>query len=94
MLFRMREYHSYVYIVSSRSRTLYIGMTNRIEGRIAEHKSGTFRGFSKDYNCHRLVYLERCSGPSAAILREKQLKGWRREKKIALIEKTIQLGRI
>lgn len=51
-----------------------------------EHQNGTFEGFSKVYCCTRLVYSERCSGPTAAILREKQLKGWTRKKKIALIE--------
>ena len=84
----MRTYESYVYIIASRSRTIYIGMTNRLRARIEEHKAGTFEGFSKDYRCTRLVYLERCNGPTAAILREKQLKGWRREKKMALIEQT------
>ncbi len=83
----MREYEAYVYIVASRSRTLYIGMSTRLQARIQEHKSGTFSGFSHDYRCTRLVYFERSNGPTAAILREKQLKGWRREKKIALIEK-------
>ena len=78
---------SYVYIVSSRSRTLYIGITNDLDRRMFEHKNGVFEGFSKDYCCTRLVYYERFDGPIAAIAREKQLKGWRREKKIALIEK-------
>ncbi|MEZ2347298.1 GIY-YIG nuclease family protein [Terriglobus sp. RCC_193] len=78
---------AYVYILASKSRTLYIGMTTNLDGRILEHKAGTLEGFSKDYNCTRLVYYEVCGGPLAAISREKQLKGWRREKKIALIEK-------
>jgi putative endonuclease len=84
----MRVYESYVYMVASRSRTLYIGMTNRLQARIAERKAGTFAGFSRDYHCTRLVYFERCGGPAGAILREKQLKGWRREKKVLLIERT------
>lgn len=83
----MREYECYVYIVASRSRTLYIGMTSRLQARIADHQSGVFEGFSKDYRCTRLVYFELCTGPTGAILREKQLKGWTRAKKIALIEK-------
>lgn len=77
----------YVYIVASRSRTLYIGMTSRLQARIADHQNGVFKGFSKDYRCTRLVYSERCTGPAGAILREKQLKGWTRAKKIALIGK-------
>ena len=84
----MREYECYVYIVASRSRTLYIGMTSRLQARIADHQNGVFEGFSKDYRCTRLVYFERCTGPTGAILREKQLKGWTRAKKIALIEKS------
>ncbi len=83
----MREYECYVYIVASRSRTLYIGMTSRLQARIADHQNGVFEGFSKDYRCTRLVYFELCTGPTGAILREKQLKGWTRAKKIALIEK-------
>ena len=66
----MRTYESYVYIVASRSRTIYIGMTNRLQARVAEHKAGTFEGFSNDYRCTRLVYFERCAGPTGAILRE------------------------
>ncbi|MGI4756539.1 MAG: GIY-YIG nuclease family protein [Janthinobacterium lividum] len=83
----MHEYECYVYIVASLSRTLYIGMTGRLQARIADHQNRAFEGFSKDYRCTRLVYFERCTGPTAAILREKQLKGWTRAKKIALIEK-------
>jgi putative endonuclease len=80
--------HEYwVYILTSRSGTLYIGMTNNIERRMREHKSGEFDGFSSKYHCDRLVYLEGFDDVRNAIDREKQLKGWRREKKIALIEK-------
>ncbi|MEZ2347486.1 GIY-YIG nuclease family protein [Terriglobus sp. RCC_193] len=77
---------AYIYIMASRSRTLYIGMTTELDGRISEHKLGLFAGFSRDYRCTRLVYYEIYDGPMAAITREKQLKGWRREKKLALIE--------
>ena len=76
----------YVYILTSRSGTLYIGMTNSIERRLREHKSGEFDGFASKYHCNRLVYLEGFDDVRNAIDREKQLKGWRREKKIALIE--------
>jgi putative endonuclease len=76
----------WVYIVASTSGTLYIGMTNNIERRVAEHKSGEFEGFASKYGCNRLVYYEKFDNVFRAISREKQLKGWRREKKIRLIE--------
>jgi putative endonuclease len=79
--------HSYwTYPVASRSGTLYIGVTNNLERRIQEHKNGQIEGFSCKYHCDRLVYYERFDDIRKAIDREKQLKGWRREKKIALIE--------
>ena len=74
------------YIVCSRSGTLYIGMTNNIYRRALEHKSGSIEGFASKYHCDRLVYYESFDDVHKAIAREKQLKGWRREKKIALIE--------
>jgi len=79
--------HKYwVYIVASRSGTLYIGMTNNIERRMWEHKSGEFEGFASKYHCDCLVYYESFSEVVKAINREKQLKGWVRRKKTALIE--------
>jgi putative endonuclease len=78
----------FTYIVASRSRTLYIGMTGDLLKRVFQHKDKTFEGFSSQYNCNRLVWFERFTDPRSAIAREKQLKGWRREKKIALIEKS------
>ena len=79
--------HKYwVYIVASRGGTLYVGMTNDISNRIAQHKSGEIEGFSCRYRCDRLVYWEGFDEVVKAINREKQLKGWRRSKKIALIE--------
>jgi putative endonuclease len=81
------EHTYFVYIVASRSRTLYIGITGRLIPRIREHREGTFDGFTAKYNCNRLVYYERYQYVNQAITREKQLKGWRREKKLALIEK-------
>ncbi len=84
----MQEEKTYcVYIVASRSHTLYIGVTGDLIRRVMQHKLKRFDGFSAQYNCNRLVWFERFGGPDAAIEREKQLKGWRREKKIALIEK-------
>ena len=78
----------YVYILASENnRTLYIGVTNDIVRRISEHKSEAIDGFTKTYHVHKLVYLESCNDAYAAISREKQLKGWRREKKVALIVK-------
>lgn len=83
----MRGEHKYfTYIVCSRSGTLYIGMTNDIYRRALEHKAGTFEGFASKYGCNRLVYYESFDDVRKAIDREKQLKGWRRSKKIALIE--------
>ena len=80
------EHQYWVYIVASRSGTLYIGMTNNIERRVWEHKNSICEGFASKYHCDRLVYLEGFDDVRNAIDREKQLKGWRRSKKIALIE--------
>ncbi len=77
----------YVYVMASRSKTLYIGVTNDLERRVVEHKSGAST-FTKRYNISRLVYYEESSDSLAAIEREKQLKGWLRNKKLALIEST------
>jgi len=76
----------YVYILSSRSRNLYTGVTNNIARRVAEHREGIIPGFTSRYRIHRLVYVEPFGHPSAAIAREKQIKGWLRARKIALIE--------
>ena len=76
----------YVYILSSQRRVLYIGITSHIERRVGQHKSHTFGGFTAKYNVTNLVYFERYSSVGRAIRREKELKDWRREKKIALIE--------
>jgi putative endonuclease len=84
----MHEGFYFTYIVASRSLTLYIGMTGDLHKRVFEHKIKLFEGFSATYNCNRLVWFERFYDPSNAIAREKQLKGWRREKKIALIAKS------
>ena len=76
----------WVYIVASHSGTLYIGMTNNLYVRVQQHKSGEIEGFSSQYKCNRLAYWESFDDVLKAINREKQLKGWRREKKVALIE--------
>lgn len=75
-----------MYILASRSRVLYIGITGNLDRRIAEHKAHEVDGFTKRYNVDRLVYVETCGRVDDAIAREKQLKGWRRDRKIALIE--------
>jgi len=81
----MRDY--YVYIMSNRTHTLYIGVTNDLYRRVEEHRAGTVGGFTSKYKVRRLVYFEHTNDIGAAIAREKQLKNWRREKKVALIEK-------
>jgi len=79
-----REFH--VYIMSNTARTLYTGMTNDLLRRVNEHRAGTVAGFTSQYKLTRLVYFESTPYVLNAIEREKQIKGWRRSKKIALIE--------
>lgn len=76
----------YVYIITNKSKTLYIGVTNNLKRRIYEHKSKLINGFTKKYNVSQLVYFEETPNIRSAITREKQLKGWARSKKISLIE--------
>jgi putative endonuclease len=76
----------YVYILASRSRVLYTGMTSDLKRRVYEHTHKLTPGFTSRYNVNRLVYYEVTADVKAAIAREKQIKGWLREKKIALIE--------
>ncbi len=80
----MKEYC--VYIITNKSKTLYIGMTNNLVRRIYEHKNKIIEGFSKKYNLTKLVYYEQCTDVREAIKREKQLKNWHRKWKINLIE--------
>ena len=75
-----------VYIMASKSRTLYTGVTNDLERRVLEHRRKLVPGFTARYNIDRLAYYEVCGDPRAAISREKQLKGWTRLRKVALIE--------
>jgi putative endonuclease len=77
----------YVYILASKTRTLYVGVTNNIERRLYEHKNKLVEGFTKKYDVNELVYYEIYVDPSRAIEREKEIKKWRREKKIELIER-------
>ncbi len=80
----MRTYS--VYIMASPSRTLYVGVTGNLEHRIILHKQKLLPGFTARYNVTRLVYFEQTEDVLAAISREKQIKAWSRNKKIALIE--------
>ncbi len=80
----MREYH--VYIMASSARTLYVGVTNDLVRRVYEHKQGTGAGFTAKYKITKLVHHEATTDVHAAISREKQLKAWRRSKKVGLVE--------
>ena len=82
----MAEKSFYVYMLSSKSRRLYVGVTNNLERRLFEHKSKQADGFTKRYNIDRLVYFEQTTDVLSAITREKQIKSWNRSKKIRLIE--------
>jgi putative endonuclease len=78
----------YVYIMTNRSGTLYTGVTSDLRRRVYEHKHKLIPGFTSKYNITRLVYYEATNDVNAAIAREKQIKGWLRRKKIALVEST------
>ena len=80
----MKSY--YVYILASLSGVLYTGVTNDLLCRVWEHPNDAVDGFSKQYRVHRLVHFEQTPDVYGAIAREKQIKGWRRSKKVALIE--------
>ena len=84
-----REHHYYVYIMQSSSRrALYIGMTNNLHRRVFQHKTQECEGFTGSYDTVRLVYCESFDDVHKTIAREKQLKNWRREKKLWLIAST------
>ncbi len=80
----MKNY--FVYIMASPSRRTYIGITSDVERRVWEHKHKIRDGFSRRYNIVLLVYVEQYGNPQNASAREKELKDWRRERKVALIE--------
>ena len=84
----MRDHTYFTYIVASKSRTLYIGITSDLRHRIFEHKSKAYEGFTSRYNCNRLVWFEQSNDVNFAIAREKELKGWLRSRKIELIQST------
>ena len=84
----MRDHHYFVYILASRiGGTLYVGVTNDLARRSAEHKAGRVEGFTAKYGVGRLVYFEEFGDVQEAIVREKQLKKWNRAWKVSLIEK-------
>ena len=78
--------HYYVYITASKSLRLYIGVTNNLVHRLRKHRSGLGSRFAHKYNMTSLVHFEMFEDPRQAIEREKQLKGWKRQRKIDLIE--------
>ena len=84
----MRNYNLYVYMLTNiTNKVLYIGVTNNLARRLYEHKTGLFEGFTKRYHVDKLVYYEHFFNINDAIAREKQLKGWTRARKNALVEK-------
>ena len=82
----MRVYRFFVYILASRSKTLYVGVTNNIWNRVLQHREGTGSVFTKRYRIVRLVHVEEFQFIQTAIAREKELKDWNRGKKVRLIE--------
>ncbi|HYK24546.1 MAG TPA: GIY-YIG nuclease family protein [Candidatus Acidoferrum sp.] len=77
----------YVYMMTNRSRVvLYTGITNSLMRRVSQHQNSEIEGFTKTYKVNRLVYYERYDDPRDAIAREKEIKGWRRSRKNALVE--------
>ena len=82
----MNEHRYYVYIMASRTHVFYVGVTNNIVRRVRQHKERAHEGFTARYNVDRLVWYESWHYIKNAIAREKQIKPWRREKKIRLIE--------
>ena len=83
----MMDKQYYVYIITNKSnRVLYTGVTNNLRKRVYEHKNKLVKGFTNKYNVGKLVFYDVYEDVESAILREKQIKGWLRRKKIALIE--------
>ncbi len=77
----------YVYMLTNHNnKVLYTGVTNNLCRRLYEHKNKLVKGFTEKYNVNKLVYFEESNNPEDAIKREKQIKGWKREKKNSLIE--------
>ena len=76
----------YVYIMASKTGTLYVGFTSDLIKRAWEHKNDLVEGFTKKYQCHKLIYYEQGEDYDSVLAREKQIKKWRRDKKEALIK--------
>ena len=76
----------YVYIMASKTGTLYVGSTGGLEHRVKQHKKKEVEGFAKKYDVDRLIYFEEVEDKSAAIRRERQIKAWSRAKKVKLID--------
>ena len=81
-----RERRYYTYIMANVARTIYVGVTSNLEARVYQHQQKSHPGFTSRYGLDRLVYAEETTDVREAIAREKQIKGWRRAKKVALIE--------
>ncbi len=79
-----KEY--YVYIMTNKNNTLYVGVTNDLRRRVYEHKNKLVEGFTEKYNIDKLIFYEIFNNPNEAIAAEKRIKGWTRAKKIALIK--------
>jgi putative endonuclease len=79
-------YEYYVYMMTNVTGMLYTGVTNDLERRVYEHKNKLTKGFTSHYNLNKLVYFESTDDVTIAIAREKQIKGWLRKKKVALIK--------
>jgi putative endonuclease len=82
----MKQY--FVYILASKSRALYTGITNNLERRLHAHKNKLAKGFTEHYKVDQLVYFETTPNVKSAIEREKQIKAWTRARRVALIERT------
>ncbi|MBS1840889.1 MAG: GIY-YIG nuclease family protein [Acidobacteria bacterium] len=82
----MKTYH--VYFMSNEAKMLYVGVTNNLQYRVAQHKKKLIPGYTAQYNLFKLVYFEEYCDIREAITREKQIKGWLRSRKVTLVEKT------
>lgn len=83
----MKDHNYYVYIMTNKyNKVLYTGITSDLIKRVIEHKNKVLKGFTAKYNCEKLVYYEHFFRVEEAIRREKQIKGWKRFKKVELIE--------
>jgi len=79
--------HYWIYILTNKSNTLYIGITNDLKRRISEHRKKLIKGFTSRYNLNKLIFYETFNNPKDAIAIEKKIKSWTRKKKIELIKK-------